>query len=133
MIWASEHYRLVIQKLDEEERYRRLVVDELNHRLKNKLTVVHAVLRHELRSHEDISTRVLDRMRALLPPTHLLTRPDGDVVDIREILSAELAHYSAFVYGSGAVEGLHAGAAEAPSSLRRRSEGLQNPPRTVSS
>ncbi len=94
VIWASEHYRLVIRKLDEEERYRRLVVDELNHRLKNKLTVVHAVLRHELRSHADISTRVLDRMRALSAADDLLTRPDGDVVDIREILSAELAHYS---------------------------------------
>ncbi len=94
VIWASEHYRQVIRKLDEEEHYRRLVVDELNHRLKNKLTVVHAVLRHELRGHEDISTRVLDRLQALAAADELLARPDGDVVDIREILSAELAHYS---------------------------------------
>jgi two-component sensor histidine kinase len=93
IIWASEHYRCVVRKLDEEESYRRLVVDELNHRLRNKLAVVHTVLRHELRTHEDIRTRILDRLRALAAADALLTRPDRDLVDLREILSAELTHY----------------------------------------
>jgi two-component sensor histidine kinase len=93
IIWASEHYRRVIRRLDEEEHYRRLVVDELNHRLRNKLAVVHTILRHELRTHEDVRTRILDRLGALVAADELLTRPDAAVVDIREILSAELSHY----------------------------------------
>jgi two-component sensor histidine kinase len=93
IIWACEHYRRLIRRLDEEEHYRRLVVEELNHRLRNKLAVVHAILRHELRDHEDIRTGILGRLRALAAADELLTRPDWAVVDIREILSAELSQY----------------------------------------
>jgi two-component sensor histidine kinase len=93
IIWASEHYRRLIRSLDEEEHYRRLVVDELNHRLRNKFAVVHAILRHELRTHREVRTRILDRLSALAAADELLSRPEADVVDIREILSAELSHY----------------------------------------
>jgi two-component sensor histidine kinase len=95
IIWACEHYRRVIRRLDEEERYRRLVVDELNHRLRNKLAVVHTILRHELREHDDLRASISDRLRALAAADELLTRPDRELVDMREILSAELSHYSA--------------------------------------
>jgi two-component sensor histidine kinase len=95
IIWACEHYRRVIRRLDEEERYRRLVVDELNHRLKNKLAVVHTILRHELREHDDLRASISNRLRALAAADELLTRPDRDLVDMREILSAELSHYNA--------------------------------------
>jgi two-component sensor histidine kinase len=93
IILASEHYRQVIRRLDDEEHYRRLVVDELKHRLKNKLAVVHAVLRHELRAQEDTRTRIIDRLRALAAADELLARPDTDMVDMREILAAELSPY----------------------------------------
>ena len=77
IIWACEHYRRLIRRLDEEEHYRRLVVDELNHRLRNKLAVVHAILRHELRGHEDIRTGILERLKALAAADELLTRQIG--------------------------------------------------------
>jgi two-component sensor histidine kinase len=93
IILACEHYRRLIRRLDEEEHYRRLVVDELKHRLRNKLAVVQAILRHELRGHEDIRTGILDRLKALAAADELLTRPDWEVVDIRDILSAELSQY----------------------------------------
>ena len=40
--------REVSQRLIEEEDYRKLVVDELQHRLKNKLSIIHAVLHQVL-------------------------------------------------------------------------------------
>jgi len=50
-IWGVEHYRSIVshqretsKRLIQEEEYRKLVVDELQHRLKNKLSTVHAVL-----------------------------------------------------------------------------------------
>lgn len=94
IVLAGEHYRRVIRRLDEEEHYRRLVVDELNHRLRNKLTVVHAILGHELQAHPQARAKILDRLQALAAADQLLGRPDGDLVDIREIVAAELSHYS---------------------------------------
>ena len=91
IIWACEHYRRVIRRLDEEEQYRRLVVDELSHRLRNKLAVVQAVLGHELQIEESVRTKILDRLRALAAADELLARPDSDMVEIREILRAELS------------------------------------------
>src|SRR4029079_19569319 len=50
-IWGVEHYRTMLaeqrrisKRLIEEEDYRKLLVDVLQHRLKNKLSTVHAVL-----------------------------------------------------------------------------------------
>ena len=50
-IWGVEHYRTIVaqqrqiaKRLIEEEEYRKLVVDELQHRLKNKTSTIHAVL-----------------------------------------------------------------------------------------
>lgn len=93
IIWASEHYRSVIRRLDEEEQYRRLVVDELHHRLRNKFAVVYSILRHELRTHEDIRTKIIERLGALAAADELLMGPDAEMVDIREILSVEMSHY----------------------------------------
>ena len=54
-IWGVEHYRSVAsqqrgiaKRLIQEEEYRKLVVDELQHRLKNKLSTIHAVLHQVL-------------------------------------------------------------------------------------
>ena len=61
MIWGVEHYRSVAaqqreisRRLIEEEEYRRLVVDELQHRLKNKLSTIHAVLHQVLQDQPKI-------------------------------------------------------------------------------
>src|SRR5436305_1662519 len=50
IIWGTSHYRSIAshyrelsRKLTEEEAYRKLVVEELQHRLKNKLSTIHAV------------------------------------------------------------------------------------------
>jgi two-component sensor histidine kinase len=93
IVWAAEHYRRVIGRLDEEQHYRRLVVDELNHRLRNKLATVHAVVRHELKAHDAIRDRIIGRLRALAAADELLARADGNAVDIGEILRAELEPY----------------------------------------
>jgi two-component sensor histidine kinase len=93
IVWAAEHYRRVIRRLDEEQHYRRLVVDELNHRLRNKLATVHAVVRHELQSHDVIRDKIIGRLRALAAADELLARSDGKAVDIGEIMRAELEPY----------------------------------------
>ncbi|MBS0530591.1 MAG: sensor histidine kinase, partial [Proteobacteria bacterium] len=52
ILWGVQYYRSLVAhhrelstRLGQEERYRELVVDELQHRLKNKLATIHAVIR----------------------------------------------------------------------------------------
>src|ERR1700760_2279780 len=60
-IWGIEHYRTVAalhhdiaKRLIQEEEYRKLVVDELQHRLKNKMSTVHAVLHQVLEKKPEV-------------------------------------------------------------------------------
>jgi two-component sensor histidine kinase len=69
------------------------VLDELRHRLRNKVAVVQAVLRHELRADAELRARVLDRLNALAHADELLTGSEHDTVDLRDIFRVELSLY----------------------------------------
>ncbi|WP_213771981.1 sensor histidine kinase [Bradyrhizobium sp. dw_78] len=99
-IWGIEHYRTVAarqrgiaQRLIEEEEYRKLVVDELQHRLKNKVSTVHAVLHQVLQDQPDIWATIDSRLRALSAADDLIARVDGSGCDIRDLLVSELGPY----------------------------------------
>jgi two-component sensor histidine kinase len=94
IVWAAEKYRRVVRKLDEEEHYRRLVVDELGHRLKNKLANVYAILGYELKDHPEIWAKVDGRLRALAVTDDFVANSDRQSARIDDILNAELAPYS---------------------------------------
>ena len=69
--------RQIAKRLIEEEEYRKLVVDELQHRLKNKLSTVHAVLHQVLHDQPQIWASIDQRMRALSATDDLIARVDG--------------------------------------------------------
>jgi two-component sensor histidine kinase len=93
IVWIAAKYRDVLRQLNEEEHYRQVVVDELGHRVKNKLATIYAILRHELRGHKDIWESVSGRLRALSVADDFLVRSDGKGVDFRQILEMELEPY----------------------------------------
>jgi len=93
IIWVSGQYRQVLRRLDEEEHYRQVVVDELGHRVKNKLATIYAILRHELRGHGDIWHSVAGRLRALSAADDFLVKSDGKGVHLRHILEMEMEPY----------------------------------------
>src|ERR1700727_3990639 len=71
-IWGIEHYRSVAARqrdiartLIQDEKYRKLVVDELQHRLKNKMSTVHAVLHQVLQNQPQGWASIDHRMRAV--------------------------------------------------------------------
>jgi K+-sensing histidine kinase KdpD len=37
IVWAADHYRSLTKRLEDEEQFRKLTVEELTHRLKNKI------------------------------------------------------------------------------------------------
>jgi two-component sensor histidine kinase len=99
-IWGIEHYRAVAarqrdiaRRLIEEEEYRKLLVDELQHRLKNKLSTVHAVLHQVLQDQPTIWTTIDHRLRALAATDDLIARVDNRGCDIKDLLLSELSPY----------------------------------------
>ena len=99
-IWGVEHYRSIAsqqraisKRLIQEEAYRKLVVDELQHRLKNKLSTIHAVLHQVLQDQPRIWAGIDQRLRALSATDDLIARVDGSGCDIKDMLLSELGPY----------------------------------------
>jgi two-component sensor histidine kinase len=99
-IWGVEHYRTVAlnqreisRRLIQEEAYRKLIVDEFQHRLKNKSSTIHAVLHQVLQDKPQIWAGIDQRMRALSATDDLIAKLDGRGCDIKELLLSELGPY----------------------------------------
>ena len=99
-IWGVEHYRTIVvqqrdiaKRLIQEEEYRKLVVDELQHRLKNKSSTIHAVLHQALQDQPQVWDRIDHRIRALSATDDLIARVDGYGCDIMDLLRSELGPY----------------------------------------
>jgi two-component sensor histidine kinase len=100
IIWGLDHYRSIAaqhrenaRRLIQEEEYRKLLVNELQHRLKNKLSSIHAVLRQVLESQPQVWSAIDHRLRALSATDDLIARIDGAGCDIRDLLISELGPY----------------------------------------
>ncbi|MES2195543.1 MAG: HWE histidine kinase domain-containing protein [Pseudomonadota bacterium] len=99
-IWGVEHYRSIAsqqreisRRLIREEEYRKLLVGELQHRLKNKLSTIHAVLHQVLHDRPEIWAGVDQRLRALSRTDDLIAKLDGLGCDIKDLLISELGPY----------------------------------------
>jgi len=99
-IWGVEHYRAIAadqrdisRRLIEEEEYRKLLVDELQHRLKNKTSTIHAVIHQVLAEQPQVWDAIDRRIRALAATDDLIARVDGTGCDIRDLLRSELEPY----------------------------------------
>jgi two-component sensor histidine kinase len=99
-IWGVEHYRSLASqqreiagRLIQEEQYRKLIIDELQHRLKNKLSTIHAVLHQVLHDRPQIWASVDQRIRALSATDDLIARADRGGCDLKELLLSELGPY----------------------------------------
>jgi two-component sensor histidine kinase len=99
-IWGIEHYRSIAsqqrqisKRLIQEEDYRKLVVEEFQHRLKNKMSSIHAVLHLVLQDQPKIWDSIDQRIRALSATDDLIARVDGSGCDIKDLLLSELGPY----------------------------------------
>jgi two-component sensor histidine kinase len=99
-IWGVEHYRTIVaqqrqiaKRLIAEEEYRKLIVDELQHRLKNKTSTIHAVLHQVLHNEPQVWETIDHRIRALSATDDLIARVDGSGCDIKDLLRSELGPY----------------------------------------
>jgi two-component sensor histidine kinase len=100
IVWGVQHYRSLVthhrdltDRLTKEEKYRQLVVEELQHRLKNKLATIHAVTRQALHDQPAAWQKIDGRIRALSATDDLIAKVDGLGCDIKDLLLLELGPY----------------------------------------
>ena len=95
IVWAADHYRKVTKRLEDEEKFRELAVEELAHRLKNKVATIQSII--SLRLREDPQTRdeIINCLGSLRATDELIIATQGKGAGIRDILSAELRPYDA--------------------------------------
>jgi two-component sensor histidine kinase len=93
IVWATDHYRRLTKRLRDEENLRRLAVEELAHRLKNKVATIQSIVAFNLSAHPEAKNKISGALAALMATDDLITAAQGRGADIRDILSAELKPY----------------------------------------
>jgi len=80
------------------EEHIRLLLSEVNHRSKNLLSVVSAIVqRTKAPSQEEFVRRFSDRVRALAASHDLLAKGEWRSVAVSEVLQAQLAHFGGLI------------------------------------
>lgn len=95
IIWGADHYRKLRKRLEDEESFRKLAVEELAHRLKNKLATIQSIISFQLRDEPLVRDAILRRLSALAATDDLIMAAQGHGARIRDILSTEFAPYDA--------------------------------------
>jgi two-component sensor histidine kinase len=93
VVAITERYRILVRQLREEEHYRRLVVNELRHRLTNKSATLEAIIRRELRADSPSLEKISGRLRAVAATDELIANSNERGASIGDVLKAELEPY----------------------------------------
>lgn len=93
IVWAVDNYRKLTKRLKDEEQFRKLAVEELAHRLKNKLATIQSIVSFRLREQPEARQEILGSLTALTATDDLITASQGQGARIADIFSTELAAY----------------------------------------
>ena len=95
IVWAANHYRELTKRLEDEEKFRKMTVEELAHRLKNKIATIQSIIRLQLRDSPQTRDAIIGRLVALSATDDLIMETQGQGAPLPEILAAELGPYEA--------------------------------------
>ena len=93
IIWGADSYGRLAMRLRETERLRALAVEELAHRLKNKIASIQSIISYQLREQPQLRDDVIARLVALSATDDLIMAAQGRGAGLRAILSSELKPY----------------------------------------
>lgn len=94
IVCIAEGYRRSMRRVREEEAKRRLLVEELQHRIKNMMAVVQAIVSQSLAANKVEAAKINGRINALAATTDLLTGSVDQCTDLKSILLAEFKPYA---------------------------------------
>ena len=95
VVWGADYFRGLSKRLEDEEHFRKLTVEELAHRLKNKTATIQAIIGLQLRNNPQIRDEILGRLIALSTADGLLAEANEQGAYIYDIVAAELGPYVA--------------------------------------
>jgi two-component sensor histidine kinase len=93
LVWAAEHYRRLTKRLEDEQKFRELAVEELAHRLKNKVATIQSIVSLRLREDPQARDEIVNCLGSLRATDDLIIAAQGKGARIVDILSAELRPY----------------------------------------
>lgn len=93
IVWGADHYRSLAKRLESEEELRKLAVEELAHRLKNKVATIQAVISSKLRDSPRLRDEVQSLLQALSATDELVMRSHGRGASIQDIIETEVKPY----------------------------------------
>ena len=95
IVWAANHYRELTKRLEDEEKFRKMTVEELAHRLKNKIATIQSIISLQLRDSPQTRDAIIGRLIALSATDDLIMETQGQGARLRQIIAAELGPYEA--------------------------------------
>jgi two-component sensor histidine kinase len=95
IVCAADYFRRLAKRLEDEEHLRQLAVQELAHRLKNKIATIQAIISVQLRDQPQVRTDILARLQALTATDQLIEDANGRGAFTRDIAETELGPYVA--------------------------------------
>ena len=90
IIWAAENRRALLVSLQQEERTRQLLTNELAHRVKNTLAVVQAIINYSVLDQPVLRENLGARITALAKANEILTNSQTCATSLKQILRTEL-------------------------------------------
>jgi two-component sensor histidine kinase len=92
IVWGAGYYRRY-RGVQDDERLRKLAVEELGHRLKNKIAMIQSIINYELRESPELRNEITHRLVALSRTDDLIMAMQGQGARLGDIVSAELGPY----------------------------------------
>ena len=93
IVAGADYCRRLAKSLKDEEELRNLSVKELDHRLKNKVATIQAIIALQLRGNDTVRDAIFQRLGALSSVDTLIEAADGQGAILRDVIGAELGPY----------------------------------------
>ena len=93
IVWGADHHRSLIKQLRDEEIFRQMVVQELGHRLKNKVATIQAIIGYQLRDKPELREAISRRLDALSATDELVMTAQGQGAHLDDIVATEIGPY----------------------------------------
>lgn len=101
IIWAAESHRRLMRLLQDQDQFRRLLSNELAHRVKNTLAVVQTIVRYSVHDQPELRSKLCARIAALAETNDVLMHQQSQGTFLH-LIERELAHFgSSRVHVSG--------------------------------
>jgi two-component sensor histidine kinase len=98
IVWVADQFHRFTVALETNDRERRLIADELRHRVRNTLAVVQAVVRRTLGGDAARAETLNRRIAAIAATSDLLNEQSSEAVSLKSIAAAELK-----IHGEGRI------------------------------